>query len=186
MAQYFYTRSSLPELTLGEVPFFGYETFIEACERFVSANDMHIIRAATIAPDRTLLDSEGPLPAGVLGAWIGALRRIARTVALVRRSRLGWDADVPPADPDDASLIEAARAAMNEPSPLEAERSMTRIKWALLDGMAARHFFDIDALVLYALKLQLAHRYLTIGDAEAGRTEFDRQYRVVVENETEN
>jgi hypothetical protein len=42
---------------------------------------------------------------------------------------------------------------------LEAEKSLDLERWRFLDEVSAGHYFDIDSLIVYALKLKILIRW---------------------------
>ncbi|MFW5685010.1 MAG: DUF2764 family protein, partial [Spirochaetota bacterium] len=53
---------------------------------------------------------------------------------------------------------EAAREAFSHDSPLSGEDALDRARWRFLDDLEAGHYFDLDRVVIYFLKLQLLAR----------------------------
>lgn len=70
----------------------------------------------------------------------------------VRRDEAGND------DSDRMGIAEAAREAYGEESPLSGEAALNRLRWAFLDELEVGHFFDLDRLIVYYLKLQILAR----------------------------
>ncbi|MDT8316833.1 MAG: DUF2764 family protein [bacterium] len=52
------------------------------------------------------------------------------------------------------------------------EKGIDLIKWKWLDDMTCFNYFDIEALLAYGIKLQMAERWLAL-DAQKGRRRFD-------------
>ena len=57
-------------------------------------------------------------------------------------------------------------AAYRTPSVIEAERAIDQERWRALDDIALGHYFDIDALIVYAYKLKILERWETIRVAD--------------------
>jgi hypothetical protein len=53
----------------------------------------------------------------------------------------------------------AAMNAVRNPSPLESEKILDAARWDRLDSLAAGHFFDVDALIVYTLKLSILEKW---------------------------
>ena len=74
------------------------------------------------------------------------------------RPEMGFDADV----------IALIPQALKDPSPLQAEMNLLRIRWSFLTEHEVGHAFDLVALMIYGLKLQLLERIRKF-DKEKGR-----------------
>ncbi len=80
--------------------------------------------------------------------------RLRTDLARWRRDRTHKPVDVPP-------------AALTEGSPLDVERALLRLRWDFIEGISPDHHFDLEALILFFLKLQILHRLGTF-DREKG------------------
>jgi hypothetical protein len=49
---------------------------------------------------------------------------------------------------------------------LEAEKALDLERWQLLEELACGHYFDLDALLIYALKLLILERWAKINLAD--------------------
>jgi hypothetical protein len=78
-----------------------------------------------------------------------------------------------------------ARDAFAQDSPLQAEDILNRGRWMYLDELEAGHYFDIDRILVYALRLQLLARK-SLFDAEMGRQMFDKVYSEIITPVGEN
>jgi len=58
---------------------------------------------------------------------------------------------------------------LRNPSIFEAERALDLERWRLLDELSFGHYFDFDALLIYALKLKILERWLKIEIADKER-----------------
>jgi len=64
------------------------------------------------------------------------------------------------------------RVAMNAyrtPSILEAEKTLDQERWRMLDELATGHYFDLDFLITYALKLLILERWEKISRVDKNR-----------------
>jgi hypothetical protein len=71
--------------------------------------------------------------------------------------------------------VRLARRAIDDRSPLRVEMNLLRTRWAFLDQEAGGHPFDLTALIVYGLKLQLLMRRYRF-DAAEGRRVLERIY----------
>jgi hypothetical protein len=59
--------------------------------------------------------------------------------------------------------INACRA----PNPLESEKLLDGGRWHALDELVAGHWFDLDSLLVYALKLSILEKWDRISSSDA-------------------
>jgi len=71
----------------------------------------------------------------------------------------------PSPDAPGLAIYHVATAALRSQSPLEAERLLDEARWIFLDELGCGHFFDFDALLIYALKLLILERWDKINKA---------------------
>jgi hypothetical protein len=71
-----------------------------------------------------------------------------------------------------------AREAFSQESPLQAEELLNRARWNFLDDLEVGHYFDIEMILVYALRLQILERK-ALFDEEKGREMFDKIYAEV-------
>lgn len=155
---YFYTYliSSLPSLHFGLKPPFSFEKFLIYCSEFIPEADIEILKKASILGDYT-----GQSAHPTLKKWEGFDTMLRNELVKVRASRK----HVSPArylrreefaEPDIAHL---AMSAHRNPSILEAERLLDEARWRALDEFSSGHYFDLDFLIIYALKLLILERW---------------------------
>ena len=65
------------------------------------------------------------------------------------------------------SLAPVVAAATLSPSFLEGEKVLDEARWKMLDELSIAHYFDLDALITYAYKLLILHRWERIRNADA-------------------
>jgi hypothetical protein len=76
--------------------------------------------------------------------------------------------------------VRAAQGAAQCEDPLEGELSIEREKWSFLERLETGHFFDLEALVAYALKLQILERR-ALFEAERGETSYKTAYSEILD-----
>lgn len=169
---YYYTVSSLPYLQLdGEITV-SVDGFLETCRPWLTPAHMAALEKTRLVPEpEDLRDLSGTTDAHrAFYTFEAALRN---ELVKLRAAKLGWDALdslVTTIDDDDftgdAEIAERAREAFQQESPLEAERQLDRARWSFLDDLAVGHYFDIDSLVIYFLKLLIMDRRIHMSRAE--------------------
>ncbi len=173
MGQYFYTVAALPEIWLGEKTPMSEEKFLQLAEDTLGDKEFRIISGSRLGS----LEPTGFPFADRILAWERELRL---ELAKVRIS--GTDCSVshqalPESDSLDV-LTEKAKTALAFDSPLAAENYLNNQRWSLVDDMGSSHFFDLEFLVAYYFKLQIASRQEKL-QKELGREAFAGIYETV-------
>lgn len=75
---------------------------------------------------------------------------------------------------------ELAREAFHSDSPLAAEETLERGRWTFLDELEVGHYFDVEKLIVYRLKIAILERRSTF-DTDKGLANFRRIYDTVTE-----
>ncbi|GAB4372658.1 MAG: hypothetical protein Kow009_08680 [Spirochaetales bacterium] len=151
MAQYYYTIAALPHLAFDEPPPLSLEEFRSLCKDTLTEKDWKIL-------DQASLFGEEPAGNELLSRWHRWEQSFRSDLARLRASKLGMESDsIPRMIPDSGRVAEAARAAMMEPSPAAAEQLILKVYWEVLEDLEVNHFFDLDKLLVYYLKLQILH-----------------------------
>jgi hypothetical protein len=156
-AQYYYLVSSLPVLSIGGEKRTGKEQFLDECSRWLTAGDMRIIMSA----DR---EKDGARDAGSALQKELDLKdfRLRKTLASIRKELKKGEK---PRIPDELKPV------MNAPDPLKKEIELARVRWAYLDREQALHFFDVNWLTIYFIKVQILER-LDSFDKDRGEAVF--------------
>lgn len=160
---YTYLISSFPALQFGMKPPFSFENFLNHCRRFMPDSDMEIIKSPSIAGDY-IYDGAHP----VLGKWQDFDSDLRNEVAKIRAGRRRIDPGkfVRRDGPADLYIAHAAANVCRNPSVLEAERMLDQERWRFLDELSFGHYFDIDILIIYALKLLILERWERVNSAD--------------------
>ncbi|MBU1853168.1 MAG: DUF2764 domain-containing protein [Candidatus Omnitrophica bacterium] len=164
MRQYYYLIASLPMLEFGMKIPFSYRQFLLLCREHLSIADMEIIKRVRIEPCEDI--EEDSLS---LREWKEFDIALRNEIVRFRAGKKGLDPiqyirGESYLEPYLAGLVQWAT---NQESPLEAELSLDRLRWERIDGLTRGHYFDIDYLIAYALKLQLLERWERI-NSEGG------------------
>lgn len=173
MAQYYFLVASLPFLSYENPDAVPPEVFLKTAAEHLTGTDYEILESAQLEP------ADGPgtdLP--TLVQWNRFERGLRNELVRVRAAGLGVDPEqyVRPDMAgrqwtDESGVATVAREAVGEESPLSGEDVLGRARWARLDDLETGHFFDIDRLVIYSLKLQLLARK-RLFDREGGEKAF--------------
>lgn len=154
--EYYYFVASLPCLEFGSRAPVAYEKFLSLASELLTSSDSRTIERAKIGPCEDLDD-----PAPVLREWKTFDMSCRNETTRLRAAKKSKD----PAqyirgenypDPFTAGF---AHGAAGQADPLEAEIYLDRIRWEKLEELEKNHYFDIEYLVAYALKLQILERW---------------------------
>jgi hypothetical protein len=163
MSYYVYLISSLPMLHFGAKPPFSSERFLKMCEELIPETDLKVLEPLTLDP-LPIGEREGvrgKCTIFTLARWFDFDTALRNELVKIRASRKHID----PAKylrKDSLSEPSVAHAAMNayrNTSILEAEKMLDQERWRFLDEISFGHYFDIDFLVIYALKLRILERW---------------------------
>jgi hypothetical protein len=160
---YYYLVAGLPMLVLGRAPDLTLDDFCARCREHLSAGD-----AAVLEELLATGGEHATHPFAV--AWRERETRLRNAVARARASRLGRDA-TPYLRPErgfDTYTLKAVEEAFARPTPADRELELDRYRWQVLDELAGRAVFSVEAVLAYALKLRIAERWSRL-QPEAGR-----------------
>ena len=156
---YYYLASSLPFLSFGKEPSISYHHFLSECKRIMPQSDYEIIHDAQLFPTDYAISHNV-----CLNDWNQFCNHCCNEMARFRASRAGknpldylkGDISLDPFIAD--TIIEASKAK----DPLLGEMILDEKRWEYLETLSAYHVFDLEFLVIYALKLQILERHAAI------------------------
>ncbi len=158
---YEYLISSLPMLHFGGRPPFSFEKFLSTCENFIPGSGLAQIRdlAGSDLSGRANQMVERFLNFDtVLKNELVKLR--------VLRKKAPAEKYLRPNAVADSAVYHLALAAQRNPSLRDAEFTLDEARWNFLEGLAFGHYFDLEFLIIYALKLLILERWEKIHQAD--------------------
>jgi len=164
---YTYLLSSLPALSFGAKPPISLGEFFDLCSRTIEPESLEELKNAVSNPGWKLRN----LSAEILGKWqyfdISLRNELARArAARVKKDPLKYSRpDICPA----AEVTHIAMTAYRNKNIIETEKYLDLERWRFLDAQTALNYFDINALVGYALKLKILTRWDKINSADKSR-----------------
>lgn len=159
MDKYYYLVCSLPFLSFGKSPGISKEQFIAEAEKWLSPGDFHILTRSGI--NNFFEQRHDTL---LLKKWKGFEFSLRNELALFRQAkRQNREYKI---RENLAELLEQSR------HPLDAEQRLLLYRWNFLEEQAAGHFFDLDFLSIYYLKLQILERLFSF-DKQKGQERFE-------------
>jgi len=190
MAGYYaYLLSSLPMLHFGVKPPITFEAFQAVCRGLVSDEELGLLEAlgksslsffsamgkSSLSPFSEAgksslppFSSDEAAWPGAVRAWVSFERMLRNELAKVRAARqhkeagpyLRGDAGAEPA------FTQLAVNASRHPDILESERMLDAARWQGLEAQCFGHYFDVDALMIYGLKLLILERWQRVRGAD--------------------
>lgn len=164
MAKFYeYLVSSLPMLHFGMKLPFSFEKFREICRGLIPEDDFKVMEAISLVwqpPDR-----QHPL----IKKWLEFDTALRNEIAKVRAGYKHQDAlkylrgEVSFSDP---ALTRLAITSHRNTSLLEAERILDEARWQVLEELSTGHYFDLEFLIIYTLKLRMLERWDRIERAD--------------------
>ena len=168
MAEYYYLVATLTYLKFADAPPVSSEEFLSECRRWLSPEDMRSLESAGRG-HHELMPGDAP----VLKEWKAFDRRLREELAVVRSARKKSEAFKAP---------ERLRQFVDQQNPLLVELELERFRWGFLEDRGAVYFFDVNALIVYFLKLQMLERMAEF-NKDAGEKFFYKYCEVDYEKE---
>ncbi|MDP2905799.1 MAG: DUF2764 family protein [Candidatus Omnitrophota bacterium] len=165
MAQFYvYFISSLPMLHYGMRPPFTFERFLESAGTLIGEKDRVFLENLPAH-----IDEYGPKVANsTVKAWLDFDTALRNELARIRGHSKKIEAVkfLRPVTVHAADIAFVAASAHRHPHILEAEGILDAARWAKLDELNFGHYFDLDALIIYAYKLKILERWDKINTAD--------------------
>lgn len=150
MAQYYYTIASLPMLKLGEKPPYNRMDFLAFCREQLSPDDYLVLEQS--AKESLKEKSNNSLLRNYKNWEINLRNELAKLRSL--KTKIEAEAYLVQCE-EILNLKNSAREAVNQINPLEAENFLAKLRWNFLEESEIGHFFDLEKILVYFLKLQL-------------------------------
>ena len=175
MAAYYYLAASLPMISSPDqdVPI-DSEEILDTSSRFMKKAHFESFR-------RTSLDPETGSTAGICGQFLSWERSLRNELVRLRAAEQGLNGEPYLREGDDVfGTAAVASEAMAKSTPLEAEQFLDASRWQKIEELESGHFFDIDFLRAYMLKLKILERR-ALFDEEKGFAAYRDLYARVFE-----
>ncbi|MFH1622748.1 MAG: DUF2764 family protein [Candidatus Omnitrophota bacterium] len=153
-------------LNFGNKPPFSFETFRGLCSGIISDEDISILK---ITSNESGYIYDGDQPA--LKKWNKFDMALRNELVKIRAGRKHVDPHkyIRKDDYFEPEITRIAANASRNTSILEAEKMLDLARWQALEDMAIGHYFDLDFLVVYALKLLILEKWNKINTADKAR-----------------
>ncbi len=183
MSQYYYLVATLPFLLYESEEFISSDEFLERCAQHCTASDFAVLQAVRYRPEHAETSD-----IALLNDWYMFERGLRNALARLRGAALNEDVEKYLRVADDGGdgthvgrVEELARNALAESSPLRAEQALQLARWQMLDQLEAGHFFDLEKLIAYLLKLRLLERNRKF-NREDGIRVFEKTYEKITDS----
>lgn len=146
----------------GQAPF-SFEKILQLCKGLIPDRDMEIVK---ITSEKTGYIYKGNQP--VLKKWFSFETALRNEFVKIRASHRHID-PAPYLRQDGysgPSLFHVVMSAHRNPSLLDSERALDQERWNFLEELERGHYFDLDFLIVYALKLLILERWDRISAAD--------------------
>ena len=156
-------------LHFGSKPALNLKDFLARCAELIGDKECQLIRK-TVSTDGFALN--GRLPE-VLLRWKNFDLALRNELAKERALRKKTDAAkfLRAATQFDTQITHLAQSALRQTNILEAEKYLDSARWKELEEIAIGHYFDLEFLLVYALKLAILEREARISLGQAGWAE---------------
>jgi hypothetical protein len=159
----YFLAASLPMLSFEGEPPISLEDFRNRCSEHLSGRDQAVVEAL-------LAENMTPSRNRFVSDWRDRETQLRNAIVKVRAQRKGLDAKpfTRPQEGFDSYIEKAVIDAFGRPNPLERERALDRFRWKQIEELAGFDPFTTNAILAYALQLQMVHRWAAQNPA-AGR-----------------
>jgi hypothetical protein len=175
LKNYYYTLAALKTIRLGDKIPISVEDFLQFAEDTIDTRGYQVLLKCRWG----LTEPTGFSFADQILYWEKELR-----LELAKARILKLPFDLSPnlkASAGSYKMLEHVRAVMALDSPLDAERYLDQLRWSFLEETGNRHYFDLEALVVYYLKLQLVLRQEKFQE-ELGSDSFKKEYAALADS----
>lgn len=161
---YVYLVSSLPSLSFGMKPPVTFGGFLRSCEGLIPEADLGVVRSMGASYANCSANGNATIK-----SWAAFETMLRNELVKIRAQRKKADpSKYLRADgcPDSSYTAHIAINAFRKTSPLESERALDLDRWKRLDELSAGHYFDLDTIVIYAVKLMILEKWHRITSAD--------------------
>lgn len=171
MAHYYYLVASFPLLFYETERILSHQEFLDLCRQHITHRHYQLLSRASTSDLRPTTPS-----CRTLDLWREWETTLRNELAALRGKKKGVETEAYlVGSPGIITAQRFAREAFGQESPLQAEELLNRARWSYLDELEVGHYFDIEKILVYALRLQILQRK-ALFDEEKGREMFAEIY----------
>jgi len=151
-------------LTFGAEAPLSYDKFFSLCQGLIPEEESILLKGL---PTLKAEPGFGVIPL-VLKKWFDYERQLRNELVKIRASRKHIDPEryIRGDEYSPAAISRLAIGAHRNPSILEGERMQDQARWQALSELSFGHYFDLDFLVIYALKLLILEKWQRINHTD--------------------
>jgi hypothetical protein len=170
MKQYYYLICSLPFIKLEETPSINSGEFRRLCQEQISEKDLQLLDAVSLVPAK---DSPFAKDSSAF-LWLVLETNLRKRMAIYRAGRKSGNTSRSMPKGDNFSDIDQGiQEAYAKSNPAEREKHLDSLRWHWLDELEFGHYFDVNKLFIYKLRLLIHEKWLSRNN-EHGYENFDR------------
>ena len=165
---YYYLISSLPAIIFGEKPYYSSEEFMKLCGTWIGKSDIEELSKLTLSLEDISVDNS------FVRDWYKYEEILRNSSVKNRAAKLNKD-PLPYLKPEDKIYTDIERGVQDSFSavnPLEKEMALDRLRWGIIDFLETWHFFDLEKLCAYKLRLLICEKWI-VRKTEAGLKNLD-------------
>lgn len=158
MSEYYYLASQLPFLQFGAPPNISKEKFLREAKKWVRQKEYELLSVVDI--NEVIPKADDPRLVREIKVFGYDLRRELSEWRKAQKVHGEYRLPLP------------LHEIVSQGNPLQIEQKLLFMRWGFLEEKEKEHYFDLEFLVVYLLKLQILERLFTF-DKERGRKVFD-------------
>jgi hypothetical protein len=159
MDKYYYFASQLPLLKFNEKTYMNRELFLAEGQKWLEEKEFLILSSANL--NDFLVKNQD---SGILRRYKDFEKTLRQELVLFRQVNKE-EAEYKPSGALGQHTLEG--------TPLEIEVKLILLRWKFIEELEAEHYFDLEFLIFYYLKLQILERLFRF-DKEKGIVIFDQ------------
>jgi len=179
LAQYYYVVSSLPLIFYDSKVKIGIDDFLEVCKNHLSGDDFELLEFSDLKNIK-----KRDTDCDFLKKWYSWELSLRNELVKLRAGSPEEAEKYLVEVPVISGLQALALRAFEEDSPLNGEDILGRARWAVLDELETGHYFDIEKLISFYLKLQILKRKNSFR-REEGFARYKEIYKIITEKKSE-
>lgn len=158
----------------------SHAAFLASAARYLSKRDLETLRSVVLYVPSDGEPPQGALSSKMLRSYYKWEKSLRNELVRLRAGRLKSGTKfLRPGTPEwDAGRV--AQAAFQADDPLAGELVIERERWAYIDGLIINHYFDLESLCAYSLRLQALERRARFR-AEEGERGYSTVYQSILE-----
>lgn len=165
---YYYLISSLPAIILGEKPYYSSKEFMNLCSEWIGKSDIEKLSKLTLNLENTNTNNR------FARDWYKSEEILRNCSVKKRAAKLNKD-PLPYLKIEDkiyADIERGVQDSFSAENPLEKEMALDKLRWKIIDSLEIGHFFDLEKLCAYKLRLLICEKWST-RKTEAGQKNLD-------------